>query len=42
MRTGRVSDFISVLLQFFERTWHTYDLWTRMVTLLMLLRVLIA
>ena len=42
LRTGRVSDFISVLLQFFERTRHTWDLWTRVTTLLPVLRVLYA
>lgn len=41
LRTGRVSDFISVPLQFFERTWHTWDLRTRVATL-PLLRVLYA
>ncbi|KAM9668604.1 uncharacterized protein ACBT57_008083 isoform 2-T3 [Dama dama] len=29
LRTGHVSDFISVPLQFFERTWHTWDLRTQ-------------
>ena len=42
LRTGCVSDFISVPLQFFERTWHTWDLWTWVATLLPLLRVLYA
>ena len=29
-------------MQLFEKTWHTWDLWTWMATLLLLLRVLTA